>query len=129
MISTMENMQVWIHELGTGATLTPATFAERANIPLGPGNKGYGIGMFSLGGWLGHNGSIPGFTSVGLYNPQNNTVIVISAFSDICNPSSCEDSPAMTMFAQFAQLPELAAAAPSGSASSTATASATASKS
>ena len=116
-ISTLENMQVWVHELGTGATLKPATWEQRRNIPLGPGNKGYGIGMFSLGGWLGHNGSIPGYTSVGLYNPANNTVIVVAAFSDICEPKFCVDSPAMMIWEDFAKLPELAATTPSASSS------------
>lgn len=37
----------------------------------------YGFGLMKLGDYFGHNGSFPGYQSILLVNPENNTIIIV----------------------------------------------------
>lgn len=82
MISTIEDMRQWGVALATGALLTPAMQAERlALVPtdggIGPEYDGYGLGIGSLSGWLGHTGDYLGYQSLVMHDPVFDQTVVI----------------------------------------------------
>ncbi|MGW4509485.1 serine hydrolase domain-containing protein [Streptomyces sp. NPDC004436] len=84
MTSDVQDLRRWAPILAEGTLLTPATQAERLkttsmNIP----GDGYGLGIFDVQGWLGHNGSIPGYESLTVYLPQTRTTMVILLNTDV----------------------------------------------
>ena len=86
MISTLDDMHIWAPALATGKLLTPQTQAQRLQTVGAPGlppQDGYGLGIFNLGGWIGHNGSLPGYQTVAVYLPEKQTTMVILINTDI----------------------------------------------
>jgi D-alanyl-D-alanine carboxypeptidase len=86
MISTLEDMHMWAPALATGKLLTPQMQKQRLQTVASPGmppQDGYGLGIFNLGGWIGHNGSLPGYQTVAVYLPQKQTTMVILINTDI----------------------------------------------
>jgi D-alanyl-D-alanine carboxypeptidase len=86
MISTLDDMHIWAPALATGKLLTPELQAQRLQTVGAPGlppQDGYGVGIFNLGGWIGHNGSLPGYQTVAVYLPEKQTTMVILVNSDI----------------------------------------------
>jgi D-alanyl-D-alanine carboxypeptidase len=88
MISTLDDMHIWAPALATGKLLTPETQAQRLQTVTTPGmpaTDGYGMGLFNLGGWIGHNGSLPGYQTVSVYLPEKETSLVIFLNTDIAS--------------------------------------------
>jgi D-alanyl-D-alanine carboxypeptidase len=86
MISTLDDMRIWAPALATGKLLTPQMQAQRLQTVGSPGmppQDGYGLGIFNLGGWIGHNGSLPGYQTVAVYLPPKQTTMVILINTDI----------------------------------------------
>jgi D-alanyl-D-alanine carboxypeptidase len=86
MISTLDDMHIWAPTLATGNLLTPQMQAQRLQTVGAPGlppQDGYGLGIFNLGGWIGHNGSLPGYQTVAVYLPENQITMVILLNTDI----------------------------------------------
>lgn len=86
MISTLEDMHVWVPALATGKLLTAEMQAQRletVSTPGMPADDGYGLGIFNIGGWIGHNGSLPGYQTVAVYLPEKETAMVIFTNTDI----------------------------------------------
>jgi D-alanyl-D-alanine carboxypeptidase len=86
MISTLDDMHIWAPALATGKLLSPEMQAQRLQTVGAPGlppQDGYGLGIFNLGGWIGHNGSLPGYQTVSVYLPQTQTTMVILINTDI----------------------------------------------
>ena len=86
MISTLDDMHIWAPALATGKLLSPAMQAQRLqtlSLPGQPPGDGYGLGMFNLGGWIGHNGSVPGYEAVAVYLPEKQMTLVILINTDI----------------------------------------------
>ena len=86
MISTLDDMRIWAPALATGKLLTPEMQAQRLQTVTTPGmpaTDGYGVGLFNLGGWIGHNGSLPGYQTVSVYLPEKETSMVIFTNTDI----------------------------------------------
>jgi D-alanyl-D-alanine carboxypeptidase len=86
MISTLDDMRIWAAALATGKLLTPQMQTQRLQTVGSPGmppQDGYGLGIFNLGGWIGHNGSLPGYQTVVVYLPQKQTTLVILINTDI----------------------------------------------
>lgn len=86
MISTLEDTAAWARALADGALISPALQEERLRSAAGgsmPAGVGYGIGILSVNGWIGHNGSVPGYQSVAVHLPARDTTLVILANSDI----------------------------------------------
>lgn len=86
MVSTLSDMAAWIRALGTGALLKPAVWREaqkgmiRFNFPddyLGPGRWRQGLGFIETGGFIGKDGSIPGYESFTMYSPSRHTAIAV----------------------------------------------------
>jgi D-alanyl-D-alanine carboxypeptidase len=88
MISTVHDMHIWARHLATGkGLLKPAVQRKRADsVKEAPGAaSAYGLGMFSVAGWIGHNGSLPGYQTVAVYRPANKTTVVVLTNTDISN--------------------------------------------
>lgn len=86
MISTLDDMRTWADALASGALLTPETQRERletVSAPPLPPQDGYGLGIFDLAGWVGHNGSLPGYQTVVVHLAEMQTTLVIMSNTDI----------------------------------------------
>lgn len=97
MISTLPDMRLWAESLAQGTLLTPQTQAQRlqtVNRDGSPEPTGYGVGLFNAGGWIGHNGSLPGYQTVSVYFPEQNRTLVIFTNTDI-NADGGEPSTAL----------------------------------
>jgi len=89
MISTLDDMHTWAKALATGTLLSPAMQQQRLQTVGSPGlppQDGYGLGIFNLGGWIGHNGSLPGYQTVAVFLPEAQTTMVIFVNTDIEAP-------------------------------------------
>ncbi|MFD8287632.1 serine hydrolase domain-containing protein [Streptomyces lavendulae] len=84
MISDLPDLRSWAKTLATGTLLTPATQAERLKVsPAGDlPDTGYGLGIFNVEGWIGHNGSLPGYQSLTVYLPQSRATLVVLLNTD-----------------------------------------------
>lgn len=91
MISTLDDLHTWAPamatgKMATGNLLSPAMQAQRLQT-VGeqgmPAQDGYGLGIFNLAGWVGHNGSLPGYQSVVAYLPEQKRTLVILINTDI----------------------------------------------
>ncbi|MCX5377583.1 serine hydrolase [Streptomyces sp. NBC_00091] len=83
MISDLDDLRSWARTLATGTLLTPATQAQRLKVvPALPG-AGYGLGIFDVQGWIGHNGSLPGYGALVVYLPQSQATLVLLLNTDI----------------------------------------------
>lgn len=83
IISDLADMKNWAAALGRGALLRPETQAQRiAGAAARPGVT-YAFTIFDTHGWLGHNGDIPGYTTVAVYLPQQDATLVVFANSDV----------------------------------------------
>jgi len=86
MISTLDDLHTWALAVATGKLLSPAMQAQRLQTVNGqdlPQQDGYGLGIFNLAGWIGHNGSLPGYQSVVVYLPEQKRTMVILINTDI----------------------------------------------
>ncbi|MFE9633172.1 serine hydrolase domain-containing protein [Streptomyces sp. NPDC006463] len=83
MISDLTDMRSWAKTLATGTLLTPATQAERLKVIDALPGTGYGLGIFNVQGWIGHNGSLPGYQSLTVYMPETKATMVVLLNTDI----------------------------------------------
>jgi D-alanyl-D-alanine carboxypeptidase len=86
MISTLDDMRTWAGALASGTLLSPETQRQRletVNAPGLPPQDGYGLGIFDLAGWVGHNGSLPGYQTVVVRLEDEQTTLVIMSNTDI----------------------------------------------
>lgn len=90
MISNLPDLRSWARTLATGTLLTPATQAQRLKVsPAGDlPDTGYGLGIFNVEGWIGHNGSLPGYQSLTVYLPQSQATMVVLLNTDIAHDGS-----------------------------------------
>jgi D-alanyl-D-alanine carboxypeptidase len=78
MISTLADIHTWVKELATGvAMLSAGTLAERNTWGMLSPIAGYGLGILTYRGFLGHNGGRAGYSSWMLHNPDNGFTVVI----------------------------------------------------
>jgi D-alanyl-D-alanine carboxypeptidase len=86
MVSTLSDMHVWSEALGTGALLKPEVWREAKKhlIPFvfpdgwnGPGRWRYGLGFVVSGGFIGKEGSFPGYEAITMYSPARETTITV----------------------------------------------------
>ncbi|MGW4893318.1 serine hydrolase domain-containing protein [Kitasatospora sp. NPDC004240] len=83
MISDLHDLRHWAEDLATGTLLSPATQAERLRtLPTGFPGTSYGLGIFDSNGWIGHNGSIPGYETVTVYLPEERATLVVMLNTD-----------------------------------------------
>ncbi|MCX4527260.1 beta-lactamase family protein [Streptomyces sp. NBC_01551] len=90
MISRLDDLKQWARVLATGELLTPATQAQRLKVVPAAGlpDTGYGLGIFNVDGWIGHNGSLPGYQSLTIYLPEPKATLVVLLNTDISHQGS-----------------------------------------
>ena len=73
--STVGDLQKWAEYLKTEALLSPEmhklrteTFWDQPYPGEGPDHYSYGLGLVKFGSWVGHDGSVPGFSAVAMYD-------------------------------------------------------------
>ncbi|MFI1649177.1 serine hydrolase domain-containing protein [Streptomyces avidinii] len=96
MISDLSDLRSWAKTLATGTLLTPATQAQRLDVVDAIPGAGYGLGIFNVQGWIGHNGSLPGYGSLVLYLPEAEATLVVLLNTDI----SYENQEPSTLFGE-----------------------------
>jgi D-alanyl-D-alanine carboxypeptidase len=95
MTSTLQDMRIWVPALATGALLSPELQRQRLQTtpePGGPADFGYGMGIFTVAGWIGHNGSVPGYQTVAVYLPERETTLVVMINTDTAVPGGGDPS-------------------------------------
>ena len=98
MTSTLEDMRSWMPALATGALLSPELHKQRLETipePGGAADFGYGMGVFTVAGWIGHNGSVPGYQTVAIYLPERETTLIVMINTDIAAPGGGDPSAAL----------------------------------
>ncbi|MFJ8357789.1 serine hydrolase domain-containing protein [Streptomyces sp. NPDC093984] len=90
MISDLRDLRVWARTVATGrlpgggTLISPALQKERLTTPPTPiPGAGYGLGIFDVHGWIGHNGSLPGYESLTVHLPSARTTLVVLLNTDI----------------------------------------------
>ncbi|MGW0748799.1 serine hydrolase domain-containing protein [Streptomyces sp. NPDC002587] len=84
IISDQQDLRSWARTLATGTLLTPATQAERLKTTsIGIPGAGYGLGIFNIQGWIGHNGSLPGYETLTVYLPEDRATMVVLLNTDV----------------------------------------------
>ncbi|MET9958486.1 serine hydrolase domain-containing protein [Streptomyces sp. NPDC006326] len=84
VISDLQDLRSWARTVATGTLLKPATQAERLKTtPTGIPGAGYGLGIFDVNGWIGHDGSLPGYESLVVYLPEGQATMVILLNTDV----------------------------------------------
>ncbi len=100
VISTLKDLEIWADALFTGkGILEPATQKMRRDsinhtIPPNTATAGYGFGIGDMGGWWGHDGQIPGYTTAVMHNYDLDTTIIVLVNSDIPLPGEKGPEPA-----------------------------------
>jgi D-alanyl-D-alanine carboxypeptidase len=88
MVSTLSDLRRWSRALGTGALLDPAVWSEATQGLFsfafsddynGPGRWLQGLGFVESGGFIGKEGSLPGYESITMYSPSRHTTIVVAS--------------------------------------------------
>ncbi|MFF4329130.1 serine hydrolase domain-containing protein [Streptomyces sp. NPDC001591] len=90
MISDLPDLRIWAKTLATGVfpdgtrMVSPDLQKQRLHTPPTtiPG-AGYGLGIFDVQGWTGHNGSLPGYQSLTMYLPEEQATLVVLLNTDI----------------------------------------------
>ena len=79
MTSNVYDLAIWVKYLATGMLVLPETHQKRLEfVTLSPQyDIKYGLGLMSAGGFIGHNGMLPGFQSIAVYSPQRNATFII----------------------------------------------------
>ncbi|MGQ5636132.1 MULTISPECIES: serine hydrolase domain-containing protein [unclassified Streptomyces] len=90
MISDLGDMRTWARTVATGRfpdgrrMVGAALQKQRLAIPPAGSVKGagYGMGIFDVQGWIGHNGSLPGYESLTVHLPETGTTLVVLLNTD-----------------------------------------------
>jgi D-alanyl-D-alanine carboxypeptidase len=76
-ISTLHDLQIWAKALATGQLLSAQMHKEQLSfVNTGMGIE-YGLGVFKINGFIGHNGQLPGFQSWMGYQPQKSATVIV----------------------------------------------------
>ncbi|HEY2203854.1 MAG TPA: serine hydrolase domain-containing protein [Pseudonocardia sp.] len=80
IVSTVPDMARYAAALGTGAGLSPAMWQQRQTwSPLSTSGVRleYGLGITRVGDWIGHDGSIFGYSNMVFYLPSERAAVVV----------------------------------------------------
>lgn len=82
--STVGDLSKWMRVIRDGDLLSDEmhedwlnTFEAIPNTTEGPTQLGYGLGLMQFGRWVGHNGAIPGFGDIAMFDPETGASIVV----------------------------------------------------
>jgi D-alanyl-D-alanine carboxypeptidase len=78
VVSTLADLHRWALALARGRLLDARLQRQRLRW-VATGNVGfeYGLGIFKIAGFVGHNGLLPGYDSSMLYSPTTHTTVVV----------------------------------------------------
>ena len=102
MVSTLEDMLAWARLLANGDLISPELQAQRLELTIlttDPYLVGYGLGIFTMAGYWGHNGGVNGYSTFMVHNPDTDTTIVAAT-----NLSTNEGGGADVIFGEIARL-------------------------
>ncbi len=102
MISTLADLRVWARALAGGALLAPDTRSARlqfASIATEPIEVGYGLGILSINGLIGHNGGILGYSSWMIHAVEEDATVVV-----VTNRAGAEGGTSDPIFFQLVSL-------------------------
>lgn len=89
MVSTLRDLRSWARTVATGTLLSRETQEQRLKTePTAIPGAGYGLGIFDVQGWIGHNGSLPGYESLTLYLPEAQATLVVLLNTDILHDNT-----------------------------------------
>jgi D-alanyl-D-alanine carboxypeptidase len=84
IVSNYADLKLWAAAVGKGTLVSPWTQATRLQTAeVIPGGAGYGFAIMNANGWIGHNGDIPGYTTVVVYLPARDATLVVMTNSDV----------------------------------------------
>ncbi|MCW7943468.1 beta-lactamase [Streptomyces hygroscopicus] len=90
MISDVRDLRVWARTVATGRLpdggrlISPELQSQRlVTLPTTIPGTGYGLGVFNVQGWIGHNGSLPGYESLTVHLPSARATLVVLLNTDI----------------------------------------------
>ena len=102
VVSTVPDMIRYAEQLASGAGLAPETARLRQDwTPLTSAGlrAQYGLGVLQLGNWVGHNGSVFGYSDMVSHLPEEAASVVV-----MVNAADGEASPATDLWFQIATL-------------------------
>ncbi|MFC1859776.1 serine hydrolase [Thermodesulfobacteriota bacterium] len=78
MVSALADLKVWVKALAAGRLLSERMHKEQLRTIPNPASKGagYGLGVNSYKGWLGHSGGVAGSMCNVYINPKADVVII-----------------------------------------------------
>lgn len=82
MISNLDDLRAFARSLGRGELLSRSLQSERTGtVPAQADGDvyAYGLGLASRDGFLGHEGSYPGYSCAAYYRPADDTTVVVFA--------------------------------------------------
>lgn len=80
MVSNIDDLKIYALSLAKGTLLSKKMQDERLKF-VNTGVRDflkYGLGIFSMGGFIGHNGGITGYNTTMCYNPELDALIITS---------------------------------------------------
>lgn len=85
MVSNLPDLRTYAYALAKGTLISAKSQEERLKF-INVDSQGileedvlkYGLGIFTFGGFIGHNGGIPGFNTTMCYNPELDALIIVS---------------------------------------------------
>lgn len=85
MVSNLPDLRTYAYALSKGTLISAKSQEERLKF-INVDAEGileedvlkYGLGIFTFGGFIGHNGGIPGFNTTMCYNPELDALIIVS---------------------------------------------------
>jgi len=109
MVSTLADMRAFARAQATGELLKPSVQrrARRNALPFefpgnydGPGRWRYGLGFYLSGGFIGGQGSMPGYESTAMYSPSRHVgfQVVSMKQANAVTPPPMFQALAMTVF-------------------------------
>lgn len=102
VVSTVPDMLRYAEQLGTGYGLSKASFKDRLGWnPLNDNGVRlqYGLGIMQVGDWIGHDGSIFGYSDFVMYLPSAKASVVV-----MVNAANAEAVPSTDLWVAIAKL-------------------------
>jgi D-alanyl-D-alanine carboxypeptidase len=92
MVSKVRDLLVYARALATGRGLLSPRLQRKRLAAFEPVSLkapllSYGIALLNDAGWIGHNGSVPGYTTTVYYHQATRTAVVVESNSDIVSGS------------------------------------------